>query len=231
MAASLFEGILKPFSGIINFLNSPFSLVVILILIGIGLIGFLMWTSLRPEKKILYFSEDENLGQQLNVNKMAPAHLHSKKNKMIYRFVRFREAYNFQIGGKNVTRWLAKTGTAYTKRLESGEVGEFTLWDIMMTVWGKDVLDELKDEEKQKLIKSEVMITVNLEEGKTPEGYKPLSETYINEESDAEMMKMFGENAKRAMQREDWIRSASLIGSGVALCYIAQAMGLLGGVA
>jgi hypothetical protein len=228
--ASLFSGILKPFGSILGFLNSPLVTVMILVFVGLGLIGYLMWATLRPEKKILYFNEDEHLGQQMNVNRMAPAHLYTKFQKTIYRFVRFREAYNFQIGGKNVTRWLAKTGTAFTKRLESGEVGEFTLYTIMKAVWGEKVLDELKDEEKQKLIKSEVMITVRLEEAKTPEGYEAISETYINKESDAEMMQMFGENAKKAMQREDWIRSAALVGSGVALCYIGQAMGLLGGI-
>jgi hypothetical protein len=231
MAASLFEGILKPFSGIINFLNSPLSLLLILLIFALGFVGFWMWVSLRPEKKILYFSEDEHIGSQMDVKKLAPAFLHSKFKKLDYRFVRFRPAYNFQIGGKSVTRWLAKSGTAYTKRLETGEVGEFTLYRIMQAVWGNDVINELQDEQKQKLIKSEVMLTVRLEEGKTPVGYKQRSESYIKKESDQDMAAMFGENVKRTFSREDWIRSGALIGSGIALCYIAQAMGLLGGVA
>ncbi len=66
---------------------------------------------------------------------------------------------------------------------------------------------------------------------KEPEGYEPITEIYITEEEDAEMMRLFGENVRKELHREDWIRTAALVGCGVALAYVAQAMGLLAGVA
>jgi len=229
--ASIFDPILKPIQGLLKLLNSPLLIVIILMIGVVVIIAFVLWTSLRPAKQILYISEEENIGDQMNVRRMAPAHLYSKKGKTIYRFVRFREAINFVIGGRTVTRWLAKAGTAYSKRLESGDVGEFTLYQIMIAVWGQDIVDALKDEEKQKLIKSEVKITVRLEEGKTPEGMTNRAEAYIKKEEDAEMAKLFGENVRRELTKEDYIKTIALVGSGVGLCYIAQAMGLIGGVA
>jgi len=229
--ASIFDPILKPIQGLLKLLNSPLLIVIILMIGVVVIIAFVLWTSLRPAKQILYISEEENIGDQMNVRRMAPAHLYSKKGKTIYRFVRFREAINFVIGGRTVTRWLAKAGTAYSKRLESGDVGEFTLYQIMIAVWGQDIVDALKDEEKQKLIKSEVKITVRLEEGKTPEGMTNRAEAYIKQEEDAEMAKLFGENVRRELTKEDYIKTIALVGSGVGLCYIAQAMGLIGGVA
>lgn len=228
--ASLFEPIIRPILNLMSILNSPMVFVLLLIFVITGTITFFAWTSLRPAKHVLYFSEDENLGEQMNVNRLTPTFLYSKKAKTIYRYLRFREAFNFVIGGRTVTRWLAKKGTAFSKRLESGEVGDFTLFTIMKAVWGDEVINSLKAEEYQKLIESEVMITVRLEAGTTPEGYKPIAETYIKKESDEEMAKLFGENVRRELSKEDWIRSAALVGSGIALCYVAQAMGLLGSV-
>jgi hypothetical protein len=229
--ASIFEGLLKPIQGLLKLLNSPLIIVIVLMIGVLGTIAFVLWTSLKPAKQILYISDDENIGDQMNVKRMAPAHLYSKKGKTIYRFVRFREAINFVIGGRTVTRWLAKVGTAYSKRLESGDVGEFTLYTIMIAVWGQEIIDALKDEEKQKLIESKVMLTVRLEEGTTPfEGMKDRAEAYIKQEEDAEMAKLFGENVRRELTKEDYIKTIALVGSGVALCYIAQAMGLIGGL-
>jgi len=229
--ASIFEPILKPIQGLLKLLNSPLIIVIVLMVGVLGIIAFVMWTSLRPAKQVLYCSDDENIGDQMNLRRMAPAHLYTKKGKTIYRFVRFREAFNFVIGGRTVTRWFAKAGTAYTKRLESGEVGEFTLYNIMIAVWGEEIINALKDEQKQKLIESEVMITVRLEDKATPEGMTDRAEAYIKNEEDAEMAKLFGENVRRELTKEDYIKTIALVGSGVALCYIAQAMGLIGGVA
>lgn len=223
--------IIEQLAGIFNFISNPMVVLFIIALIVIAGFGIVLWQMLKPEKKILYFSEDENLGEEMNVKRMAPAHLYSKKKKDKYRFVRFREAFNFVIGFKNVTRWLAKKGTAFTQQLEEGDVGPFTLYDIMISLWGDDVIESLKDEQKQKLIKSEIPITVRLERKKHPENYEPITEIYIKEEQDAEMAALFGENVRKELHREDWIRSGALVGCGIALCYIAQAMGLLSGVA
>ena len=216
--------------GFLGFFKNPLVIMFFVILAGIAGSVLIFWQMLKPEKKILYFSEDENLGEEMNVKRMAPAHLYSKKKKDIYRFIRFREAFNFVIGFKNVTRWLAKKGTAFTQNLETGDVGPFTLYDIMKVVWSEETIESLKDEQKQKLIKSEIPITVRLESKKHPENYEPITEIYIQQEQDAEMAKLFGENVRKELHREDWIRSGALVGCGIALCYIAQAMGLLAGV-
>ena len=95
----------------------------------------------------------------------------------------------------------------------------------------EETIESLVDEQKQKLIQSEIPITVRLESMKQPEDYEPITEIYITEEEDAEMARLFGENVRKELHREDWIRTAALVGCGVALAYVAQAMGLLAGVA
>lgn len=228
---SIFEGILKPIRGLLKLLNSPLIIVIVLMVGVLGIIAFVLYNSLRPQKKVLYISEAEGKGDEMNVNRMTPSFLYSKKKKDPYRFIRYRDAINFEINSRVVTRWLAKKGTAFTKKLEKGEVGEFTLYKIMIAVWGQEVIDALKDEQKQKLIESEVMLTVRLEEGLTPDDFKDnITEIQIKAEEDAEQAKSFGQNVRHGMFKEDWIRTAAIFVSGIGACYILQAMGILGGV-
>jgi len=226
--------------GILNFVNSIISVVtsptVMLILMGFILVlgfGIMLWFMLKPDKKVLYFNEDEGWGQELDILRMTPAHVYTKmKKKVAYRFIRFRQAWNFQVGMKTVTRILAKKGSAFTMKLEEGtEAGPYTLYDIMLSVWDQETIDALKDDIKQKLIESTVPITVKLEAQMTPKGQKPKSELFIKGEANQEMARVFGENIRREMNAEDWVRTAALVGCGVALAYVAQAMGFLAGVA
>ena len=230
---SLVDSILNFVKSIISVATNP---AVILIIVGFVLVlgfGIMLWFMLKPDKKVLYFNEDEGWGQELDIARMTPAHVYTKmKKKVAYRFIRFRQAWNFQVGMKTVTRILAKKGSAYSMQLESGvDAGPYTLYDIMLSVWDQKTVDALKDDIKQKLIESKVPITVKLEEMITLKGQKAKSELFIKNEANQEMARVFGENIRREMNAEDWVRTAALVGCGVALAYVAQAMGFLAGVA
>jgi hypothetical protein len=229
--ASMLDGILAPLGGIFKLLNSPLATIIIILGVVFVLAGIALWMQIKPVKKILYFSPEEHTGEEFIVEQTTPAFLHTKKKGGLrYRFIRYRDAYQFQLGMRSVTRWLATKGTAYAKKLESGELGEYTLYKVMESVWSKDVVENLQDDIKQKLIESEIMITVKVEEQQTPEGYKPLTELNIKKESDGEMAKLFGDNIRKEFHREDWIRTIALLGAGVAIAYVAQAMGIIAGV-
>ena len=231
------DGILKGLGNIMGLFKGPLALVILLLVVVIAIAGYYLYSEINPRKKILYCSEEENMGTELTVKKMTPAYLYTKKHQGDpYRFIRFRNAFTFQIGLRTVTRWFAKKGTAYAKRLEVGDVGEFTLLTVMESVWGDDVIKELKDEMKQKLIKSEVMITVRLEDGLTPtkadgSDYKDMGELFISEEADDKFAGLLGERIRREISKEDWIRTIALVGCGIALALVAQGMGLIGGFA
>ncbi len=234
---SFVEGILNVFGNVLNLFKGPLALVILVLVVVIAVVGFYLYSEINPRKKILYCSEEENMGTELTVKKMTPAHLYTKKHQGDpYRFIRFRNAFTFQIGLRTITRWFAKQGTAYSKRLEVGDVGEFTLLTVMESVWGKDVITELQDEMKQKLIKSEVMITVRLEDGLTPtksdgSDYKDMGELFISEEADDKFAGLLGERIRKEISKEDWIRTIALVGCGIALALVAQGMGLIGGFA
>ncbi len=234
---SWLDSILNGLGNIMGLFKGPLALVILILVIVIAIAGYYLYSELNPKRKILYCSEEENMGTEFTVKKMTPAHLYTKKHQGDpYRFIRFRNAFTFQVGLRTITRWFAKKGTAYTKRLEAGDVGEFTLLTVMESVWGKDVIEELKDDMKQLLIKSQVMITVRLEDGLTPmksdgTSYKDMGELFISEEADDKFAGLLGERIRREISKEDWIRTIALVGCGIALALVAQGMGLIGGFA
>ena len=230
---SLVEDAMKLIGSFFEIFSNPVFLYVVLGFVILAGFGIFLWFSLKPDKKVLYFSEDEGYGEELPIIKMTPAHVYTKmKKKVAYRFIRWRSAWIFHVGLKTVTRFLAKKGSAYTRKLEGKEeAGPFTLYDIMKSVWDEGTVDALKDDIKQKLIESKVPITVRLEAELTPKDQKPTSELFLKVEANQEMARVFGENIRREMNAEDWVRTVALIGSGIALGYVAQAIGLIGGVA
>jgi hypothetical protein len=229
---SLTEDAMKLIGSFFSLFSNTVFMMVVLGFVILAVFGIFLWFSLKPDKKVLYFSEDEGYGQELAIARMTPAHVYTKMNKKVaYRFIRWRAAWIFQVGMKTVTRFLAKKGSAFTRNLEGGEAGPFTLYDIMKSVWDEETVDGLKDDIKQKLIESQVPIIVRLEAKLTPEGQTARSELFLKQEANQEMAKVFGENIRREMNAEDWVRTVALIGSGVALGYVAQAIGLIGGVA
>jgi hypothetical protein len=226
--ASILEILMGPIKALGNLLNSPLATVV-LIAIGVFVIGGLyLYNSLKPSKKIVYLHEAEHQGEFLPVINTTPNHYHSKRGKDPYEFVRFREPYTITSSWKTTTYIFAKSGSAYTKDMEFGEKGPFTLWQIMQGVWGVETCEALLDEQKQKLIESKVAITVKLEPGFTPEGLKERNEFAIQKEADAQQAQIFGINLKKQLNKEDYIKYAGLVGTGVALALVGQAMGLIG---
>jgi hypothetical protein len=227
--ASLFDGILAPFQGLLKLFTGPMSTIIILLVAVFVFAGLYLWMQIKPVAKILYFSPVEHVGVEFTVNRQTPSFLYTKKHAgNQYRFIRYKDAYQFQLGMRAVTRWLATKGTAYATQIQGGELGKYTLLKVMQYVWGEDVVENLEDDIKQKLIESQVMITVAVDETKTPAGFTDRTEINIKKESDAEMASIFGENIRRELSREDWIRSGALVGCGVALALVAQAMGLIG---
>lgn len=226
--ASLIDMIMGPIKALGNLLNSPLAMVVIIAGGIFAVAGVYLYYSIKPTKKIMYLHEAEHQGELLPVKRTTPNHIHSKRGKDPYEFIRHRDPYSVQSGWKQITYYFAKAGTAYAKQLEDGEQGPFTLWKVMKAVLGTETCEALVDEIKQKLIESQVAITVKLEEGYTPKGFKERSEFAVQKEADAEASKVFGINLKKELTKEDYIKYAGLVGTGVALALVAQAMGLIG---
>lgn len=208
--------------------NNPIITVGVIFLVIVLVFGYIFYRSIMPERQILYLSEEERTGDFLTIEDTTPNILHAEGNK---KFIRNTLAYTVKEGMKTITLSLGKRGTAYTFRTASTPRGKAekigSLWDGLKSVWNEKEWEAINPELKQKLMNSEIFVTVELESGQTPEGSIKLSEDDIFTEANKRMAQLIGEGIKDSFSAEDWIRNGALIGSGVALLAVAQMMGIV----
>jgi len=127
------------------------------------------------------------------------------------------------------TIFLAKEGTAYTWSLQSGkDVKIGKLSDALQTVLGKKFYDLMPEEAKEKLEESKINVTVDLEEGSTPEGFRPISEEEILREEDRKAAETYWAGKKEA-ERGAILNTIITILAGVGIGFIGAWLLKVGG--
>jgi hypothetical protein len=232
-----FKGLFK---NLLDTMDKNFLLVLgLLIFIIIMCMVFIIYFKIIRGRKgrVLYFDELEGGGSELDVTEVRAKSLVTNSNP-IKVFLRTENArvYNFQTKFKSVRTWLGKRATAYLFKPASSPEGKAekvgSFYDGLKTLLDDDQIKNLSDELEHKLKESKIFVTVNLEEGFTPDGYKPISEDWITTDADSYMASLFGESAKEGISsgREDMIKVIALIGCGMGITYVLQALGILGGI-
>jgi len=150
-----------------------------------------------------------------------------------YRYVEFpiEHEYAMSIECKEVKGFpfLAKEGTAYTWSLRSGkniQIGKLS--DALRTVLGKKFYDLMPEEAKEKLEESKINVTVDLEEGSTPEGFRPISEEEILREEDRKAAETYWAGKKEA-ERGAILNTIITILAGVGIGFIGAWLLKVGG--
>lgn len=211
--------------------KNPIYLIGFLIILVISVIMISLYFSVKPEKRILYLSEAERIGDFLPIKEMTTTSLITKKAKQVLRFFRNTNAYNVNFGKKNMTLWIGKKGTGYTFRPKSTPKGKAikigTLWEGLQTIWDEKLCNELKPIYKEPLMKSDIFICVELESGLTPKGLPDMSEKQIYNDADLGMANLIGSRVREALGKEDWVRNGGFIAVGVALTLLCYQMGIL----
>lgn len=91
--------------------------------------------------------------------------------------------------------------------------------------WGKEFFETVPEDRKKQLMDDKMFVTVNLEPGITPEGYKPITESQIQAKADENMAELLAYKFKQLAKKAviDWIFPA-LAGAG-ALAIASKLMG------
>ena len=178
--------------------------------------------------RILYCRERDGRGTDLAVKLEDEVRLDTANN---VRFFKHGRSYAFT-GMMNRLKsvFFAKEGTAYTAKLEgfSGtdekptmiELKFPTVWEAVRNRLGDAFLRPFPEEQKKKLMNHKFLVTVGLEPGLTPEGYKPATEQDIDDKGNRDMARLLGEAAKMALHG-GMIDKVPWIGVGVALGLVA----------
>jgi hypothetical protein len=182
-------------------------LLVIFMLVGVILgllfrprIGNMVLKLLVKEHRFyeLPIEEETAVSVECSPQKGLPAH----------RFLKYAPGYNGVVGKfvrRMRTLFLGKEGTAYTWHLEGDKKVESTLTATLLTLWGKKFYDLIPDEQKQKVEEAKINVTVDLESGLTPEGYRPITEEDIHTEEDRKAAETFWEGKKR-LDSGQWLK-------------------------
>lgn len=139
-------------------------------------------------------------------------------------------AFTVKQGRRTLTLWLGKRGSAYTFKPASTPQGKAvkigSIYEALEVIWSKELIDKLENKYRDPLLTSEIFVTVELEEGYTPDNLPAVSEEGVFTEANQNMAELVGTRIKKALMREDWIRNFGLMGIGAAAVFIAQNLGL-----
>jgi len=194
---------------------------------------FILFPMFGAATRILYCRERDGRGMDLAVKLEDEVRLDTKNN---IRFFKHGRSYAFT-GMMNRLKsvFFAKEGTAYTAKLLgfSGtqekptriELEFPTVWEAVRLKLGDNWIRAWPEDKKKLLQDEKFLVTVDLEPGLTPEGYKPATEQDIADKGKRDMAKLLGEAAKLALHG-GVIDKIPWIGMGVALGLVgAMALG------
>lgn len=202
-------------------------------IIVIALIVFVINDRIKDKYRIFYFSESERILEPIkNILGLTPHMVLTKDNR---RFIRNSVAYTLRQGGKVLTVWLGKRGTAYTWMPDHTEEGKGkiigNIWDGLLSILGNDIdiggKEEFSQEWREKLKESKVYVTVELEEGITPKGFEVMNETGVNTEANQGMSDLIGVGLRQRILKEDWVKNFGLMAIGATALWVAQTMGII----
>jgi len=237
-----------------------------IVLVGILTIAMLLIKRLKPIREVMYLRERDRRGQRLRITEETATTIYCRrKTGNDKRFFKWGGSYIFHEGGRMVTRFFGKEGTAYTYRFQttperssvnSGQelrdipvqctecgaefewpvpvsvdkiVGEKlgSLRDALIAVWGEDFYNMIPEEQRKIIDDGKIYVTVELEGGLTPPGYRPISEDDINEEQDRSAARIFA-RALGPTPKQELYKGMLWAALGALLTMIAWNLGIFG---
>jgi len=212
---------------------------IVRLLLGISIgtaLGVFMSLYITPKNRILYCRERDGRAEDQKITAETHGFLVTNRDTQ---FVKHGRAYEFMARfGRKVTTYFGKEGTAYTWMLQGFKPkvrslgnGEVTyepiriehrfesLEDAVVYAWGRKFYNTVPSRQREQLQDKEMLVTVDLEPGLTPEGYTPLTEEDINNEGDKRFYQMLGEAIRAGMKTPSlqWIFA---VGTGIGIALI-----------
>jgi len=203
-------------------------MVVLFILVGV-LIGLL----LKPKAKdqVMKIIERDKRFIDFNITQENAFSLECERKKGFppQRFLKVSPGFTGQVGRflkRGVTRFIGKEGTAYTWKTQSSKVKIGSLAKALRGLWGKKFYDQVPEVKRKQLEESKISVTVDIDPGLTPKGYKPASEEDIKQEQDRLAAETWWEGKKQA-DKGTWLQYLFIAGFGFGVALALQILGVL----
>jgi hypothetical protein len=205
-----------------------------LLLIAFLLIGVIVGLWLRPwygnevikliprDHRFIDFPVAEETSVSIECNE--------KRGYPTQRFYKHHPGFTGIVGRflkKPITRYLGREGTAYTWKVNEGEVEvQGGLAQAIKTICGEDFWDQIPDKQQELLQESRMGVTVGLDEAPIPENLRVVSEEDIQAEEDRKASETFWEGKKK-QEKGAWIQWMFIFMSGFGVACALQIIGIL----
>ncbi len=199
-------------------------------LVGI-IIGLLIYRVMtRPKNQVMYCRERDGRGLELDIGKEDHATFESNTDPPL-RFWKYGRAYNFLKRGRTYARYFAKEGSGYSWRLQGFEKKQGKLVQVeipfptleaaVQSVWGEAFYATVPEERQAALRDNAMLVTVNLEPGITPDGYKPITEQTIRKKNREDAKDLIARGLKGAV-KDPIMKTLMYLGCGAGIGWIAN---------
>lgn len=170
-------------------------------------IVFMFLRRAKPRTEVLYFRERDRRGQTFIVKDETAQTLNTTTKGLLspsgkkLSFIKVGGSFVFREGSKMVTRFLAKEGSAYTTKSAGSQTEKIPLSTTLKGLWGEAFYKQIPEEQRRKAEDGTVFVTVDLVEGRRPEGFAPFGEEDLDDEKDRRAAQALGEGLKTGTSR------------------------------
>lgn len=218
----------------IGFFLNPFNLVMLAIALCFGIIIGLLF---RPgwRNVVMKITPNERRFVDFPIKEETAISIECEKVKGFpqHRFIKLNPGFIGKVGRflkRSVTRYIGKEGTAYLWKMTGGVYTEIKggLPTVLAELWGQKFYDKIPDKQREKIEENKIMVTVDLSEGLTPEGFKPVSEEDIKKEEDRKAAETLWQGKKQLDRGAAWDKLIYAI-AGFGVCAVLIVLGIMGG--
>lgn len=194
----------------------------------IGLFGYMILKRAKPITEVMYCRDRDRRGQKLVVTEETAHSLRVERKGLLtfrsrhtpLRFIKLAGAYVFTEGGKMVTRFFGKEGTAYTWRLEGNEeIKVGPLPELLKGIWGDKFYLEIPRGQRDAVEDENVYVTVKIGEGLTPEGFSAIKEEDITHEEETRAARTLGTGIQEKTAGKTLYEGLLWAAVGFAVCF------------
>lgn len=186
----------------VNFFTNIFNILMVALFILIGVfLGLLFKPKAKDQVMKLIPRDRRFIDFNVAMEDAFGVECEPKKGYPPQRFIKYRPGFTGQVGKflkRSVTRYFGLEGTAYTCQVQSTPVMLGTLAEALKGIWGEKFYNTVPEPQRLKLEKEKVDVIVDLEEIKTPHGFKEVSEENIKQEEDRKAAQTWWEGKKMA---------------------------------
>lgn len=169
------------------------------IVLGISIVAvviatvFLIYRRSRPTTEVLLCRARNRTGERVVIKNDFAETMETEidRKPCPLFFWKYHGGYAFNEGGRIIRRSFAREGTAYTKDLEGSKNIEVPLSTALKAKIGEEFYKTIPAEYRNKIENSKILLTVDIEEGITPEGYSPMSSEDIYAEGDRKAARIY----------------------------------------